>query len=72
MTPDAKREAVAHACLEHGVSQRRACNILEIDRSTVRYSSVRPDDADLRKVIRGVSQERRMSPKQSNDSTRKW
>ena len=22
MTPDAKREAVAHACLEHGVSQR--------------------------------------------------
>ena len=59
VTPDAKREAVAHACLEHGVSQRRACNILEIDRSTVRYSSVRPDDADLRKAIRGVAQERR-------------
>ena len=50
---------MAHACLEHGVSQRRACNILEIDRSTVRYSSVRPDDADLRKAIRGVAQERR-------------
>jgi len=59
VTPDAKREAVAHACLEHGVSQRRACTILQIDRSTVRYSSVRPDDADLRKAIRGVAQERR-------------
>ena len=24
VTPDAKRDAVAHACLVHGVSQRRA------------------------------------------------
>jgi len=33
--------------------------MLEIDRSTVRYSSVGPDDANLRKAIRGVAQERR-------------
>ena len=44
---------------QHDVSQRRACNILEIDRSTVRYRSARPDDADLRKAIRGVAQDRR-------------
>lgn len=59
MTPDAKREAVAHACEVHGVSQRRACKVLEIDRSSVRYTSVRPDDVDLRKAMRRISQERR-------------
>jgi len=59
VTPDAKREAVAHACNEHGVSQRRACHVLQFDRSSVRYNSVRPDDADLRKAIRDVAQQRR-------------
>ena len=59
MTPDAKREAVAHACKAHGVSQHRACHVLAVDRSSVRYSSVRPDDADLRKAIRDVARERR-------------
>ena len=51
VTPDTKREAVAHACSEHGVSQRRACDVLAIDRFTVRYNNIRPDDADLRKAI---------------------
>ena len=59
MTPEAKREAVAHLCDVHEVSQRRACVVLNVDRSSVRYSSVRPDDADLRKAIRGVAHERR-------------
>ena len=59
VTPAAKREAVVHLCEAHKVSQRRACAVLNIDRSSVRYSSVRPDNADLRKAIRGVAQERR-------------
>ena len=59
VTPAAKREAVVHLCEAHKVSQRRACAVLNVDRSTVRYSSVRPNDADLRKAIRGVAQERR-------------
>ena len=59
MTPAAKREAVAHLCNAHEVSQRRACHVLEVDRSSVRYSGVRPDDADLRKAIRDVAQARR-------------
>ena len=29
---DAKREAVDHLCQAHGVSQRRACDVLQIDR----------------------------------------
>lgn len=59
MTPAAKRQAVAHACGEHGVSQRRACDVLNIDRSTVRYQSVRADDTDLREAMKKVAAERR-------------
>ena len=59
MTPDAKRKAVAHACKKHGVSQRRACDILQVDRSSVRYTSTRPDDADLREAMKKVASERR-------------
>jgi len=59
VTPAAKREAVVHLCNTHEVSQRRACTVLAADRSSVRYNSVRPDDADLRKAIRDVARERR-------------
>ena len=59
VTPAAKRKAVAHLCDEHQVSQRRACTILQVDRSTVRYRSVRVDDAVLRAAIKRVSRERR-------------
>lgn len=59
VTPGAKREAAAHLCMAHGVSQRRACAVLQIDRSSVRYRSTRPDDGDLRKAMRRVASERR-------------
>ena len=59
VTPDAKRKAVAQACAVHGVSQRRACQALRIDRSTVRYASSRPDDAPLREAMKAVAAERR-------------
>ena len=59
VTPDAKRKAVAHACTVHAVSQRRACLALTIDRSTVRYTSTRPDDAVLREAMKAVAGERR-------------
>ena len=59
VTPDAKREAVAHACDEHGVSQRRACEVLAVDRSSVRYRSIRAPDLELREAIKAVASERR-------------
>lgn len=59
VTPGAKRDAVAHLCKEHEVSQRRACSVLGFDRSSVRYQSVRPDDAELRKAMKAVAAERR-------------
>lgn len=59
MTSEAKRKDVAHVCERHGVSQRRACDILKIDRSGVRYKSVRPNDAKLREAMKKVASERR-------------
>ena len=59
VTPGAKRSAVAHICEAHEVSQRRACSVLNVDRSSVRYVSRRPDDAALREKIRRIASERR-------------
>ncbi len=42
VTPDVKRDAVTHVCAQHGVSQRRAGEVLSVDRSSMRYRSVRP------------------------------
>jgi putative transposase len=59
VTPDAKREAVAHVVQEHGVSQRRACEVLSVDRSSIRYRSIRSDDACIREAMKKVASERR-------------
>lgn len=59
VTPDVKRNAVAHVCAQHGVSQRRACEVLSFDRSSMRYRSVRPDDAAIREAMKKVASERR-------------
>lgn len=59
VTPDAKRDAVAHLCSGHGVSQRRACRVLQADRSSVRYRHLRDDDAALRDAMKKVASERR-------------
>lgn len=59
VVPDAKRKAVAHVVAVHGVSQRRACEVLTVDRSSVRYRSIRPDDATERAAMKAVAAERR-------------
>ena len=59
VTPDVKRDAVVHVCAQHGVSQRRACEVLSVDRSSMRYRSVRPDDASIREAMKKVASERR-------------
>ncbi len=41
------------------LSQRRACDVLDVDRSSVRYTSIRPDDSNLRKAMKDVAAERR-------------
>jgi transposase InsO family protein len=48
-----KREAIRFAA-ERGISQRRACSLLEIGRSTLRYQAQERDDTDLIERIRAV------------------
>jgi putative transposase len=59
VTPAAKREAVAHLQAPLDVSERRACRVIAVDRSLIRYQSRRPDDADLRKKLRDLAHQRR-------------
>ncbi|RNJ41194.1 hypothetical protein B5V01_27450 [Mesorhizobium erdmanii] len=59
VTPDPKWKAVIHACEVHGMSQRRACQAPRIDRSTMRYTSIRAEDAPLREAIKATAAERR-------------
>ena len=57
--PAAKREAVAHLQSRFGMSERRACAVIAVDRTVIRYRSVRPDDSALRRRLRELAQERR-------------
>ena len=41
------------------MSERRACTVIAVDRTMVRYRSVRPDDSALRDRLRELAQERR-------------
>jgi putative transposase len=57
--PAAKRQAVAHACAVHGVSERRACRILGVDRTSMRYRSCRAGESEVRLRIRELACRRR-------------
>ena len=46
---------VAHVQASHGVSERRSCLALGVDRSSVRYVSHRPDQAPLMLRIRDLA-----------------
>jgi putative transposase len=59
VTPAAKREAVAHAVVVHGMSERRACARLGVDRSVCRYRSRRATDGPLREQLRTLAHARR-------------
>ena len=59
MTPAAEREAVAHLKSNHEMSERRACQLLQCCRMTMRYLSVRPDDFVLRDRMKAIAHERR-------------
>ena len=59
VTPVVKRQAVAHLGQLFEVSQRRACQVISADRTSMRYRSVRPDDAALRARLRELAAVRR-------------
>ena len=59
VTPAARREAVAHLRTTFGVSERRACEVLGADRTSVRYRRRRADDAVVRARLRELAAIRR-------------
>jgi putative transposase len=59
VTPVVKRQAVAHLQVAYEVSQRRACQVISVDRTSMRYRSVRPDDGDLRARLHELAAVRR-------------
>ncbi len=59
VTSAQRREAVAHLETTHEMSERRACRIIGVDRTSVRYRRTKSDDADLRARIKALAHERR-------------
>ena len=59
MRPAVQREAVEHVRGLFGISERRACRLLSVDRTSVRYVHRREDDGDLRSRLREIALERR-------------
>jgi putative transposase len=54
-----QRQAVGRVMERHGLSQRHACRLVGLDRSTLRYQRKRPDDATVRQRLRELAAERR-------------
>ena len=50
---------MVHLIDSHQVSQRRACDVLQVDRSSIWYQSKREDDVELRDAIKRVARDRR-------------
>jgi putative transposase len=59
VTPAAEREAVVHLRNEYEMSERRACQLLQCCRMTMRYASVKVDDTKLRDRMKAIAHERR-------------
>ena len=50
---------MAHLQTCHGMSERRACRVIDADRKSVRYRSTQDDDAQLREKLRELANQRR-------------
>jgi putative transposase len=51
--------ALAQVIERHRLSQRRACRLLGIDHSVLRYQPRRPNDTELRNLLREPAAQRR-------------
>jgi putative transposase len=57
VTPGAKRDTVAHVREHHGLSERRARNLIGVSRRVVRYRWSRSDNGPLRQRLRALAAE---------------
>ena len=58
LRPDRRRELVRRVQATHGVSERRSCVALGVERSTIRYRSTKTDQEPLRLRIRDLAKTR--------------
>lgn len=47
-----RRELAHYSIQEHGLSERKACHLLSISRTTYRYRAKKPDDGEIRQQLR--------------------
>lgn len=59
VTLAAHQAAAARLQAAHEMSERRACRLLGVYRSSVRYAGARPDDSELRMRLRASAEDRR-------------
>lgn len=59
VTVAAKREAAAYLQACQGMSERRACRVIDANRNSVRYHFIRDDDGALRENLRDLPDQRR-------------
>src|SRR3990172_229578 len=59
LTPAARRQAVCHAGERWVLSERHACGLVGIARSSARYRTIRSGDEELRERLRELAGERR-------------
>ena len=59
MKPDDRRRAARYVAENHGISERRACHLARIHRSTFRYHSRRRAQEELRRRIVELAENRR-------------
>src|SRR6185369_17981589 len=54
-----RRHVVEYIKQTHSLSERRACKLSSLDRSSFRYQSVPDKNSDLRKRLRELAEQRR-------------
>ena len=59
MRPAARRQAVGYLRERFAISERRACRVVGMGRSSLRYRGRRLSDAGLRRRLRELAAERR-------------
>jgi putative transposase len=59
LRPAVKREMVAQVIAAHGLSQRRACGLIEITRRSFRRAPTPDRNQELRQRLRALAEERR-------------
>jgi putative transposase len=57
--PAVRREVVSFLRENHAISERRACKMIELHRSTCRYQAKPTDDTEIRLRLRQLAEERR-------------